>query len=241
MSHQSLRSCLFHRFLHPPFRVPPHENSSEVRQLFSMPRFLTPATPLGIFCYRYAQAVTLKRRKQTALCSGCSHSCSGRYAKRTQTVCDLPVVDRHIYLEFERWHVNCPRWSDVDVEHLDWMVKNPRHTKRFVPHAGKMRRGMPNKAAAEMERLRHGMAKDLKNLYMQQQVERTGKLALLATGIDEISIRKDHNYPVIVSDLERDHPIWVSGEGRNEAGLDRFFSDLGPDKAACIELTMMDT
>ena len=29
-----------------------------------------------------------------------------------------------------------------------------------------------------------------------------------AIGIDEISIRKGHNYRVIVSDLDRERPIW---------------------------------
>ena len=52
---------------------------------------------------------------------------------------------------------------------------------------------------------------------MQEQVDRAGLPAPRAIGIDEISIRKGHNYRVIVSDLERARPIWVGGEGRKEA------------------------
>ena len=43
-------------------------------------------------------------------------------------------------------------------------------------------------------------------------------------GIDEISISKGHTYCVIVSDLERERPIWVGGE---EVDIDLFSKALG--------------
>ena len=54
---------------------------------------------------------------------------------------------------------------------------------------------------------------------MQEQVDRAGLPAPRAIGVDEISIRKGHNYRVIVSDLERARPIWVGGEGRKETDI----------------------
>ena len=61
-----------------------------------------------------------------------------------------------------------------------------------------------------------------------------------AIGVDEISIRKGHNYRVIVSDLERARPIWVGGEGRKETDIDLFFKALGGKKSARIKLAAMD-
>ena len=75
---------------------------------------------------------------------------------------------------------------------------------------------------------------------MQKQVELAGLPAPRAIGIDEISIRKGHNYRVIVSDLERGRPIWVGGEGRKEADLDLFFQALDEKKSTRIELATMD-
>ena len=105
----------------------------------------------------------------------------------------------------------------MHVEHLDWLANNPRYTQRFAMQVGKLCRDMPNKAVAEMERLHHSTVKDLDKLYMQKQVDLAGLPAPRAIGIDEISIRKGHNYRVIVSDLDRGRPIWVGGEGRKEA------------------------
>ena len=59
-------------------------------------------------------------------------------------------------------------------------------------------------------------------------------------GVDELSIKKGHTYRIIVSDLERGRPIWVGGQGRTEADLDRFFLDLGPKKTARIRLAVID-
>ena len=95
-------------------------------------------------------------------------------------------------------------------------------------------------AVAEMERLHHSTVKALDKLYMQEQVDRAGLPAPWAIGIDEISIRKGHNYRVIVSDLERARPIWVGGEGRKETDIDLFFKALGEKKSARIKLAAMD-
>jgi transposase len=58
--------------------------------------------------------------------------------------------------------------------------------------------------------------------------------------VDEISIRKGHNYRVIVSDLDRRRPIWVGGEGRKEEDLDQFFNFIGKSKCNRIDLAVMD-
>lgn len=103
-------------------------------------------------------------------------------------------------------------------------------------HVGKGCRDRPNKAVAEMERRHPSTVKDLDKRYRQEQVDRAGLPAPRAIGIDELSLRKGHNYRVIVSDLERARPIWVGGEGRQEADIDLFFKALGEKKSARIKL-----
>ena len=153
---------------------------------------------------------------------------------------DLGIADWRIYLELERWRVWCPRCRGVFVEQLDWLAKNPRYTRRFALHVGKLCHEMTNKAVAELERLHHSTVKDLDKLYMQQQVTRAGLPTPRAIGVDEIAIRKGHDYRIIVSDLDRRRPIWVGGQGRTEADFDCFFSALGAKKTARIELAAMD-
>ena len=126
------------------------------------------------------------------------------------------------------------------VERLDWLAKNPRYTQRFAMHVGALCHEMTNKAVAELERLHDSTVKDLDKIYMQMQVKKAGLPAPRAIGVDEIAIRKGHDYRIVVSDLDRERPIWVGGRGRTEADMDAFFTALGPKKCASIELAAMD-
>ncbi|MGE6333065.1 ISL3 family transposase [Stenotrophomonas sp. NPDC077659] len=178
--------------------------------------------------------------KKTAECSNCGHRCRSRYDKRSCRARDLRMAGWRLYVEFERWRVLCPGCGGVHVERLDWLAKNPRYTERFALHVGNLCRNMTNKAVAELERLHDSTVKDLSKLYMAEQVRRAGTPAPRAIGIDEIAIHKGHDYRVVVSDLERGRPIWFGGSGRTEADIDLFFTELGPKKAAGIELAVMD-
>ena len=126
------------------------------------------------------------------------------------------------------------------VERLDWLAKNPRYTQRFALHVGALCREMTNTAVAQLERLHDRTVKDLDTLYMQKQVAEAGLTAPRAIGVDEIAIRKGHDYRIVVSDLDRRRPIWVGGKGRTEADFDLFFAALGVKKTARIQLAAMD-
>jgi transposase len=128
----------------------------------------------------------------------------------------------------------------VFVERLDWLAKNPRYTQRFAMHVGNLCREMTNKAVGDVERLHHSTVKDLDKIYMHKQVIRAGLPAPRAIGVDEIAIRKGHDYRIVVSDLDRGRPIWVGGKGRTEADFDLFFAALGEKKTARIQLAAMD-
>ncbi|MDQ2667469.1 MAG: ISL3 family transposase [Gemmatimonadota bacterium] len=82
--------------------------------------------------------------------------------------------------------------------------------------------------------------KRLEMQYMREQLRRLGTPGPRAIGIDEISIRKGHNYRIVVSDLVRRRPIWFGGEDRSAASLDQFFAWLGPPKSARVQLAVMD-
>ena len=126
------------------------------------------------------------------------------------------------------------------VERLDWLAKNPRYTQRFAMHVGALCREMTNKAVAELEHLHDSTVKDLDKVYMRAQVARAGTPAPRAIGVDEIAVRKGHDYRIVVSDLDRGRPIWVGGQGRREEDFDRFFAALGAKKTARIKIAAMD-
>ena len=82
--------------------------------------------------------------------------------------------------------------------------------------------------------------KDLDKLYMAEQLRRHPMPATSAIGVDEIAIRKGHDYRVVVSDLESQRPIWFGGTGRKQEDLAQFFVAYGRRRCAGIRVAVMD-
>ncbi len=105
---------------------------------------------------------------------------------------------------------------------------------------GAMCRVMTISDVARHMRLDWHRVKELDKIYMREQLAQTGPPKPNVIGVDEISIRKGHNYRIVVSDLEQKRAIWVGGEGRTEADMDKFYARIGPENAEKIRLAVMD-
>src|SRR6266702_377631 len=74
---------------------------------------------------------------------------------------------------------------------------------------------------------------------MRAQLAKAGTPGPTVIGIDEVSIRKGHDYRIVVSDLIRLRPIWFGGQDRSEASMAQFYQWLGK-KRGRIRLAVMD-
>jgi transposase len=99
---------------------------------------------------------------------------------------------------------------------------------------------MPIKDVAKRMNLDWHTVKELDKNYMKEQLAKAGPPSPKVIGIDEISIRKGHDYRIIVSDLEKRRPIWFGGDDRTEASMDQFYAFLGEKKAKNVRLAVMD-
>ena len=125
-------------------------------------------------------------------------------------------------------------------ERLDWLAANPHYTRRFALYVGKQCRAAPIKEVADDLRLDWHTVKEMDKIYMREQLELQGNPHPGVIGIDEISIRKGHVYRIVVSDLERQQPIWFGGVDRSEDSMGMFFDFLGPSRSEKIRLAVMD-
>jgi hypothetical protein len=72
------------------------------------------------------------------------------------------------------------------------------------------------------------------------QLKRAGTPGPRAIGIDEISVRKGHEYRIVVSDLIRERPIWFGGDDRSETSMAQCYQWFGERRCARIRLAVMD-
>lgn len=153
---------------------------------------------------------------------------------------DLSCADTRIYLEIEVRRVHCKACGKVKREKLDFLADNPLYTKRFAWFVGRRCRQSSIKDVAKELHLDWDTVKELDKHYMRIQLARVGMPGPKVIGIDEISVKKGHDYRIVVSDLIRERPIWFGGVDRSEASMDLFFEALGEKKSAGIRLAVMD-
>lgn len=128
----------------------------------------------------------------------------------------------------------------VKTEKIEWLSDNPFYTKRFAYFVGRKCRISSIKDAARELRLNWKTVKSLEKQYMQEQLRRSSQARPKVIGIDEIAVRKGHEYRIIVSDLEKRMPIWFGGQDRSEDSMDEFYRYLGIKSSKQIRLAVMD-
>ena len=136
--------------------------------------------------------------------------------------------------------VKCDQCGKVKQEKLSWIADNPWYTKRFAFLVGRRCKSSTVWDVAKEFRLDWETVKELDKQYMCAQLNRFGTPAPRVIGIDEISIKKGHNYRIVVSDLIRRRAIWFGGKDRKEKSMDMFYEWLGPKKSKKIQLVVMD-
>jgi transposase len=128
----------------------------------------------------------------------------------------------------------------VKQERLDWLADYPFCTKRFAFYVGRRCRDSSIQDVAKEFHLDWRTVKALEMQYMREMLRRMGIPGPKVIGLDEVSVRKGHDYRIVVSDLVRHRPIWFGGKDRSEASLDLFFQGLGVKKSRRIQLAVMD-
>ena len=134
----------------------------------------------------------------------------------------------------------CRTCGTVKRERLDFLADNPHFTKRFAFYVGRRCRQASIRDVAKELKLDWETVKTLEMQYMSAQIARAGTPGPRAIGIDEMAIRKGHNYRIVVSDLVRKRPIRFGGDDRSEASMAQFYAWLGREKTSKIKLIVMD-
>src|SRR6266849_2362600 len=174
------------------------------------------------------------------LCGACGRAQMGWYDQTVRRVRDLSCGDTRVFLEFAVRRVACRGCGKVKRERLAFLADNPLYTKRFAYFVGRRCRQATIKDVAKELALDWQTVKVLEQQYMEAQLKRAGTPGPQVIGVDELAIRKGHNYRIVVSDLVRRRPIWFGGEDRSESSMSQFYDWLGQRKSSRIRLAVMD-
>jgi transposase len=145
----------------------------------------------------------------------------------------LDLGTTRVFLEARAPRVQC-REHGVIVAAVPWARHRAGHTRDFDDLAAWLAVRTSKSAVMELLRVAWrtvGAIVTRVNADIDKSIDRLEGLRRI--GIDEISYKRGHRYLVVVVDHDRGHLVWA-GPGRNDAALNVFFDELGPERAALL-------
>jgi transposase len=152
---------------------------------------------------------------------------------------DLDVGAAQTFLQVAYRRAWCPACQHARVERLDFADPSKRITHRLARYVYELCKVMTVEDVARHLDLDPKTVKAVDKHFLKQAYGPTDCEGLRLLAIDEIAIRKGHQYMTVVLDYETGRVVWM-GEGRSMDTLDRFFAEWSEDQKQAIEAVAMD-
>ena len=145
----------------------------------------------------------------------------------------LDLGTTKVFVEANAPRVRC-RTHGVTVAAVPWARHGAGHTRDFDDLAAWLAVRTSKSAVMELLRVAWrtvGSIVTRVNADIDATVDRLEGLRRI--GIDEISYKRGHRYLIVVVDHDSGRLAWA-GPGRNDAALEVFFDELGPERSALL-------
>jgi len=145
-------------------------------------------------------------------CHKCGRITRQIHSHNRRTIRDLNIVDAKTFISVIYRTVRCPNCGNM-VEDLALMNPYDRVTRRLATYILELCKFMTIKEVTKHLCLDWKTVKEIHKRYLQEKFshEDIGYPRIIV--VDEISIRKRHNYLTVIADWDSGRVLWV-GEGR---------------------------
>jgi len=142
-------------------------------------------------------------------------------------------------VEAEAPRVQC-REHGVVVARVPWARHDSRFTREFEEQCAWMAVHVSKATLSEYLRIAWRSVGAIISRVVEERSVGTDRLdGLIKIGIDEVSFRKGQRYLTVVVDHGSGRVVWVA-EGRDEATLESFFEQLGPERSQALRFVSAD-
>ncbi len=174
------------------------------------------------------------------LCHECASPAQTVHSKGYRRIIrDLSLTDTKVWLQVEYRKIWCEKCSGARVEQLSFADAKKRITHRLARCIYELCKVMTVKDVADYFDLDPKTVKDVDKIFLEQDYGKTDYTDLRILAMDEIALKKGHNYMTVVLDYLTGRVVWM-GEGRRKATLDKFFASMTDEQKANIEAVAID-
>lgn len=188
---------------------------------------------------REAIAVIEPDRRFVPVCHACGTP-GAIHAHTRKFIRDLSFADFTMLLQVEHRKIRCDQCRKVRVEGLEFVDTHARVTHRLAAYAAELcEAGLSVEAVARHLDLDPKTVKAIDKAALQAEFGQTTYDGLKRLAIDEIAVKKGHNYMTVVLDYDTGRVVWM-GEGRQTATIDEFFEAMPAEVREGIEAVAID-
>jgi transposase len=152
---------------------------------------------------------------------------------------DLNLGPAQTFLQVEYRRIRCPHCRQTCAEHLDFLEPHKRLTQRLARYVYELCKIMTVLDVARHLDLDPKTVKAIDKHFLNEEFGQTDYTNLRILAIDEIAVKKGHNYMTVVLDYTTGRVVWM-GEGRNADTLDAFFDPMTDEQKQAIQAVAMD-
>jgi len=183
--------------------------------------------------------VTVALRRRRLVCADCSYSAPARYDTRTvdSSWRHLDLGRLRLVIKARLRRIDCPTHG-VRTEGVPFARVESGFTRDFEDLVAWLATRMDKTAVTRLVRVAWQTVGAICARVVADGLDPNRLDQLFEIGVDEVSWRKGHRYLTLVTDHRSGKVVW-GAEGKDTAALDRFFAELGADRAA--KLTAVST
>lgn len=183
------------------------------------------------------KAVPDKRFKP--VCHLCGQKVSSVHSLTQRSIRDLNLASTKVWIHCEYRKLSCSKCKRISIEELGFFHPYIRITRRMALYIHELCKVMTVTEVAQHLQLDWKTVKEIDKQYLEIIYGQPSYDGLRILAVDEISLRKGHNYLTIVLDYETGRVIHV-GKGRKAKTLTAFFNHLSAKQRKSIEAVVMD-
>jgi transposase len=173
-------------------------------------------------------------------CHACGRPAQTVHSATRKFVRDLSLADFSLMLQIEYRKIWCGSCGGVRVEQLEFVDTHQRVTHRLAAYAAQLcKAGLSVEAVAQHLDLDPKTVKAIDKAALEAEFGQTTYDGLKRLAIDEIAVKKGHNYMTVVLDYDTGRVVWM-GKGRQNATIDAFFEAMPTEVREGIEAVAID-
>lgn len=178
-------------------------------------------------------------RRFTPICRECGRPARRVHSRQVRAVRDLNLASTRVTLRCLYRKVYCQRCQYIIVEDLEFFGPYQRLTMRLARYIHALCKVLTVKDVSDHLGLNWKTVKNIDKAFLEREYGKTDYRGLRILAVDEMAIRKGHQYMTVVLDYQTGRVVWM-GEGRSSETLKAFFSGMTEEQKQGLEAIAMD-